>query len=59
MEVIHLAGYTEEEKEKISFQFLIPHQQEENGLKGYSLSFTQKRFTRSFENILGKQGFEI
>ena len=40
MEVIHLAGYTEEEKEKISFQFLIPHQQEENGLKDYSLSFT-------------------
>ncbi len=40
MEVIHLAGYTEEEKEKIAFQFLIPHQKEENGLKDSPLSFT-------------------
>ncbi len=40
MEVIHLSGYTEEEKEKIAFQFLIPHQKEENGLKDRSLSFT-------------------
>jgi ATP-dependent Lon protease len=40
MEVIHLAGYTEEEKEKIAFQFLIPHQKEENGLKDTPLSFT-------------------
>ncbi len=39
MEVIHLSGYTEEEKEKIAFQFLIPHQKEENGLKDHSLSF--------------------
>ena len=40
MEVIHLSGYTEEEKEKIAFQFLIPHQKEENGLKNSPLSFT-------------------
>ncbi len=40
MEVIHLAGYTEEEKEKIAFQFLIPHQKEENGLKDDPLSLT-------------------
>jgi ATP-dependent Lon protease len=40
MEVIHLSGYTEEEKEKIAFQFLIPHQKEENGLKEHPLSFT-------------------
>jgi ATP-dependent Lon protease len=39
MEVIHLSGYTEEEKEKIAFQFLIPHQKEENGLKDHPLSF--------------------
>jgi ATP-dependent Lon protease len=39
MEVIHLSGYTEEEKEKIAFQFLIPHQREENGLEGHPLSF--------------------
>ena len=42
MEVIHLAGYTEEEKEKIAFQFLIPHQKEENGLKDTPLSFTSE-----------------
>jgi ATP-dependent Lon protease len=40
MEVIHLAGYTEEEKEKIAFQFLIPHQKEENGLKDIPLAFS-------------------
>jgi ATP-dependent Lon protease len=40
MEVIHLSGYTEEEKEKIAFQFLIPHQKEENGLKEHPLAFT-------------------
>ncbi len=41
MEVIPLSGYTEEEKEKIAFQFLIPHQKEENGLKDHPLTFTQ------------------
>ena len=41
MEVIALSGYTEEEKEKIAFQFLIPHQKEENGLKDHLLTFTQ------------------
>ncbi len=41
MEVIHLSGYTEEEKEKIAFQFLIPHQKEENGLRDHPLTFTQ------------------
>ncbi len=40
MEVIPISGYTEEEKEKIAFQFLIPRQKEENGLKDYPLSFT-------------------
>jgi ATP-dependent Lon protease len=40
MEVIHLPGYTEEEKEKIAFQFLIPRQKEENGLKEHPLAFT-------------------
>jgi ATP-dependent Lon protease len=40
MEVIHLSGYTEEEKEKIALQFLVPHQKEENGLKDHSLVFS-------------------
>ena len=50
MEVIHLSGYTEEEKEKIAFQFLIPHQKEENGLKDYTLSFT----TEAIYKIIGE-----
>lgn len=32
MEVIHLSGYTEEEKGKIAYKYLIPRQIEENGL---------------------------
>ena len=46
MEVIQLSGYTEEEKEKIAFQFLIPHQKEENGLKDYPLCFTPEAISR-------------
>ena len=38
MEVINLAGYTEEEKMTIAFQHLIPRQLKENGLKPRSLS---------------------
>ncbi|MBS1189768.1 MAG: lon [Rhodocyclaceae bacterium] len=32
MEVIHLPGYTEEEKTQIAMRYLIPRQREENGL---------------------------
>jgi ATP-dependent Lon protease len=46
MEVIHLSGYTEEEKEKIAFQFLIPHQKEEHGLKSHPLSFTPEAISK-------------
>jgi ATP-dependent Lon protease len=46
MEVIHLPGYTEEEKEKIAFQFLIPRQKEENGLKEHPLAFTPDAVAR-------------
>jgi ATP-dependent Lon protease len=58
MEVIHLSGYTEEEKEKIAFQFLIPHQKEENGLADHPLSL-QKPSLRLSGNIRGRPGFEI
>ena len=40
MELLHLSGYTEEEKERIVFDYLIPRQIEEAGLSGQSLSFT-------------------
>lgn len=39
MEVIRIAGYTEEEKEKISELYLIPKAQKENGLQNYSINF--------------------
>ena len=61
MEVIHLAGYTEEEKEKIAFQFLIPHQKEENGLKDYSLSFTSEavyKIIREYSREAGVRNLE-
>lgn len=40
MEIIHLSGYTDEEKEKIAFRFLIPKEVEENGLKETPPEFT-------------------
>ena len=40
MELLYLSGYTEEEKERIVFDYLIPRQIEEAGLSGQSLSFT-------------------
>ena len=61
MEVIHLAGYTEEEKEKIAFQFLIPHQKEENGLKDHLLTFTQEavyKITREYTREAGVRNLE-
>lgn len=56
MEVIHLSGYTEEEKEKIAFQFLIPHQKEENGLKDYPLSFTPEALNKIIREYTREAG---
>ncbi len=61
MEVLHLPGYTEEEKEKIAFQFLIPHQKEENGLKDYPLSFTEgavSKIIREYTREAGVRNLE-
>ena len=56
MEVIHLAGYTEEEKEKIAFQFLIPRQKEENGLKDTPLSFTPEAVSKIIREYTREAG---
>ncbi len=40
LELLHLAGYTEEEKEKIAFDFLIPEEIEEAGLASEPPIFT-------------------
>jgi ATP-dependent Lon protease len=61
MEVIPLSGYTEEEKEKIAFQFLIPHQKEENGLKDHGLSFASEtiyKIIREYTREAGVRNLE-
>ena len=40
MEVIHLSGYTEEEKAIITRQHLFPRQIKENGLKAYTINLS-------------------
>ncbi len=42
MEIIELQGYTEPEKTHIAFQYLIPRQIEENGIKPENIEFTQE-----------------
>jgi ATP-dependent Lon protease len=61
MEVIHLSGYTEEEKEKIAFQFLISHQKEENGLRDHLLSFSREavyKILREYAREAGVRNLE-
>jgi ATP-dependent Lon protease len=41
MEIIELQGYTEEEKVHIAFQYLIPRQQDENGVTKEQIEFTE------------------
>jgi ATP-dependent Lon protease len=40
MEVIHLSGYTEEEKHKIAVDYLIPRQVKNNGLTARAIRFS-------------------
>ncbi|MBW2019873.1 MAG: endopeptidase La, partial [Deltaproteobacteria bacterium] len=42
LEVLTLSGYTEQEKEKIAFKYLIPKEIEEAGLSEHSLQFTSE-----------------
>ncbi|MBS3757831.1 MAG: endopeptidase La [Desulfobacterales bacterium] len=39
LEVLYLSGYTEEEKEQIAFQYLIPRAVKDNGLESYPPEF--------------------
>lgn len=41
MEVIELSGYTTEEKREIARRYLMPREQEENGLKDEKIVFTE------------------
>ncbi len=40
MEIIHLSGYTEQEKSAIARQYLVPRQTRENGLRPSEVTFT-------------------
>jgi ATP-dependent Lon protease len=41
MEIIHLSGYTEQEKVAIAEQYLVPRQIRENGLRSDEIEFTR------------------
>src|SRR5580692_11835754 len=42
MEIIELQGYTEEEKIHIAFQYLVPRQEEENGVTAEQIEFPEE-----------------
>src|ERR1700741_1689971 len=42
MEIIELQGYTEEEKVHIAFQYLVPRQEEENGVTAEQIEFPEE-----------------
>ena len=48
MEIIELQGYTEEEKIRIAFQYLVPRQIEENGITAEQIEFPEE----SISNII-------
>ena len=61
MEVISLPGYSEEEKIRIAFDYLIDKQQEENGLSGYHLGLTEdtiRCLIRDYTREAGVRGLE-
>jgi ATP-dependent Lon protease len=61
MEVIHIPGYTDEEKTKIATHFLIPHQIEENGLSESPITFTLeavRKIIREYTHEAGVRNLE-
>lgn len=61
LELLHLSGYTEEEKEKIAFNFLIPREIEEAGLLGEPPVFTSeavRKIIREYTREAGLRNFQ-
>ncbi|UZE94668.1 endopeptidase La [Alkalimarinus alittae] len=61
MEVIRIPGYTEDEKVNIAQRYLIPKQQDNNGLKKNEISFTEqavKEIIRYYTREAGVRGLE-
>ena len=61
LEVIEVAGYTEEEKLRIAEQFLVPRQLAAHGLDGEQLTFSQgalRRLLREYTREAGVRNLE-
>jgi ATP-dependent Lon protease len=61
LELLHLSGYTEEEKEQIAFRFLIPREIEEAGLGEQPPQFTPevvRKLIREYTREAGLRGLE-
>ncbi len=56
MEVIHLAGYTEEEKLQIARLFLVPKQLEANGLEQTGIRFSEAALRRLIRHYTYEAG---
>ncbi len=56
MEVIQLAGYTEEEKLEIAKRYLVPRQIERNGLKKSWVSFTDRALRATIRDYTREAG---
>ena len=56
MEVISLAGYSDEEKLQIAFKYLIPKQVEESGLAGRPLNFEEAAVRKIIQDYTREAG---
>jgi ATP-dependent Lon protease len=56
MEIINLAGYTEEEKMAIAFRHLLPRQVKENGLKLRAISIGQRAMGQIISEYTSEAG---
>lgn len=56
LEVLYLSGYTEEEKEKIAFKYLIPREIEEAGLSDHPPEFTPEAIRKIIREYTREAG---
>jgi ATP-dependent Lon protease len=56
MEIIELQGYSEEEKVHIAFRYLIPRQEEENGITRDMIEFSEDAVRRIIRNYTREAG---
>ncbi len=56
MEVIHLSGYTEEEKRLIAEEYLLPRQIKENGLKPKQISISTNALMQIIQEYTSEAG---